>query len=137
MRKALISIAIAFAALGRASADSADLTIQFDPSPVEHAGSMFYGNIFVRNAGPDTARNVVVTQKVDGFPEVQLPCPEGRCVIGDVKTTNYYPTVPRIAQALPIRDFTFTMTVTVSSDTPDPNPGNNSVTRSVHVSKIG
>jgi hypothetical protein len=134
LKTALISTAIAFAAVA-ALADSADLTIdQFQPDPVEHAGQMFYGNIFIKNLGPDTARNVVVTQQVDGFPEVQLPCPNGRCSVGDLKTTDYYPQVPRIAQVLPLRDFTFTMTVTVSSDTPDPHPENNSITRTIHVS---
>lgn len=134
LKTALVSIAIAFTAVA-ARADSADLTIdQFQPDPVEHAGQMFYGNIFVRNLGPDTARNVVVTQQVDGFPEVQLPCPNGRCSVGDLKTTDYYPQVPRIAQVLPVRDFTFTMTVTVSSDTPDPHPENNSITRTIQVS---
>jgi hypothetical protein len=134
LKSALVSIAIAFAVVA-AHADSADLKIdQFNPEPVEHAGQMFSDNIFISNLGPDTARNVVVTQKVDGFPEVQLPCPDGRCSIGDLKTTDYYPQVPRIAQALPLRDFTFTVTVTVSSDTPDPNPENNSVTRTIQVS---
>jgi Right handed beta helix region len=133
MKAALVSLILLLAA-APLLADSADMRIDsFSPGTLERAGFFFYGNIFIRNGGPDTARNVVVTTTVENWPEVQHPCPGGRCVIGDVKTDDYFPIVPRIAQPLPIRDFTFTITVTVSSDTPDPNPSNNTVTRSIRV----
>jgi hypothetical protein len=131
MRHVLFALFVALTA-ATAQAGSADLGVQADTVPVIRAGAMFYIDSVVHNAGPDVARNVVVTIKVDGFPDAQLPCPDGRCPIGDLQPGASHDVV--FSQRLPDTDVTITFEVTVTSDTPDPHPEDNSVTRTIFVS---
>jgi hypothetical protein len=130
MTKTLVIALLLFAMT--AHADSADLGVQADTVPVIRAGAMFYIDSVVHNAGPDVARNVVVTIKVKGFPDAQLPCPDGRCPIGDLQPGASHGVV--FSQRLPDTDVTITFEVTVTSETPDPHPEDNSVTRTIVVS---
>ncbi len=130
MTKTLVIALLLFAM--NAHADSANLGVQADTVPVIRAGAMFYIDSVVHNAGPDVARNVVVTIKVEGFPDAQLPCPDGRCPIGDLQPGASHGVV--FSQRLPDTDVTITFEVTVTSDTPDPHPEDNSVTRTIVVS---
>lgn len=140
MRPHLLALALSLAAF-TVHADSADLILDVQTNSsvygvqtnaILHAGDMLYINTFLRNAGPDTAHGVVVSMKVDGLPQEALPCPNGTCVLGDVKVTDYAP-VPQLRLALPGADFTITFTATVTSSTPDPNAANNSATRTIIV----
>src|ERR1051325_5051769 len=133
MKKLAFSLALVVLALGRAQAQSADLSVELVVRPFAHALDSFFGDAVIRNLGPGVAHGVVVTRPIDGWPEAQLACQGTPCSLGDVGTLSA-PFIPRMEQSLPVRDFTFTLTVTVSSDTPDPHPENNSATVTVHVS---
>lgn len=131
MKRLLFALFVTLTA-ANAHADSADLGVQADTVPVIRAGATFYIDSVVHNAGPDVARNVVVTIKVEGFPNAQLPCPDGRCPIGDLQPGASHGVV--FSQQLPDTDVTIMFEVTVTSDTPDPHPEDNSVTRTIVVS---
>ena len=130
MRKALapLTFFIAFAAY----ADSADLRIEIQADSPMLADTLLYGNVFVHNAGPDIARNVVVTMTVAGFPNAQLPCPNGRCFMGNIQPSGIGYVQWR--QQMPAADLSMTFGVAVSSDSPDPNLANNNATRNIVVS---
>jgi hypothetical protein len=133
MRHLLFALFVALTA-ATVRADSADLVLDASATPVVRAGDMFGILTVLHNLGPDVARNVVVTFQVDGLPNAELPCPGGRCALGDVQpgadATN---SVPQFEVTLPASNLTMTVTITVTSDTPDPHPDNNSVTRTVVV----
>lgn len=126
---AAIAVLLVSAAL---HAQSADLRVSVQVDPIQHAGYTMYFNIFVTNNGPAVARNVVLNITTSGFPDAMLPCPGGRCPLGDV-APNQSPFVPQFRQELPKTSFSFSAAVSVSSDTPDPDPTNNSVTKNIRV----
>jgi hypothetical protein len=132
MKRAFIALAICLSSVA-AHADSADLQLIINADPVYRAGDVMYFNIFVQNAGPDVARNVAVTISTDGLPQPQLPCPSGRCVLGDLARNETGYMTSRFIQTLPVADFTFRVTVVVTSDTFDPNLSNGSETRTIRV----
>ena len=113
--------------------EAADVRIETLVNDPLAAGSSLIFYTWVSNRGPDTARNVVLTMSVDGWPAASLPCPNGECVIGDMAPNSS--TNVRWYQITPAADLTFTVTLSASSDTPDPDRSNNTgVTRTVRVS---
>ncbi len=131
MRHLLFALFVALTA-ATAHAGSADLMLEANTAPVVRAGDIFAVAAALHNVGPDVARNVIVTFQVDGLPNAQLPCPGGRCALGDIEPTADA-SVPLFEQKLPASDLTVTVAITVTSDTPDPHPENNNVTRTIVV----
>ena len=133
MRHLLFALFVALTA-ATAHAVSADLVLEANTAPVVRAGDIFSIATLLHNLGPDVARNVVVTFQVDGLPDAQLPCPGGRCALGDIEpSADASVSVPQFQQRLPASDLTVRVAITVTSDTPDPHPENNSVTRTIVV----
>lgn len=132
MRPLAIAALLVLSVSAIAQADSADVSLTFSATPVVKAGDPLFVNFFIFNAGPDVARNVVVTMSTDGLPQPQFPCPNGRCVIGDIGP-NQSALGPLFRQNMPIGDFTFTVSAAVTSDTSDPKPESNRATSTVRV----
>jgi hypothetical protein len=123
----LLALSVAVAA----HADSADVGVTTNLPQIVRAGDQANVDFFINNAGPDIARNVVLTITTSGLPQAQLPCPNGRCVIGDLGPNQGKFIV--FGQTMPISDFTFTVSAMVTSDTPDPKPESNSASTTIRV----
>ena len=109
-----------------ALADSADLAVRFYAVDTpERPGRTSYFNISVENAGPDFARDVVVTVEINGFPLTRQPLGD----LGPRKKTTFATNT-----ALPSADGTLTATAEVASSTPDPNAENNADAATVEIS---
>ncbi|MDQ5840095.1 MAG: hypothetical protein M3537_02855 [Chloroflexota bacterium] len=131
--------------------DPADLSIQkFDsPDPVSPGGTLTY-TIFVTNAGPDPATNVVVT---DDLPKqvdfVSATASPGSCerkgsrVECSIGTLAFPPPLSPIAPTVTItvtvknnvKEAAISNTASVTSDVTDPQPSNNSDTETTSVSQ--
>jgi hypothetical protein len=122
-------------AAATALADSANLTIHLYATTPMRPGTTAYLNVWVDNAGPDVARNVVVTVRIDGQtppPQRFWNCSGDRCSVGDIQPGRYgYFTVQ---SPLLDHDQTITYAAAAASDTPDPNLQDNSGTQSVVIS---
>src|SRR5260221_11056347 len=131
MRHLLVTLFAAFAVTA-VHADSADLLLQPPLAPLVRAGDEIFVDLEVTNSGPDVARNTVLTIKVQGLSDPKLPCPDGRCSLGDLQPGTR--TSVEYRQQLPNADLTVTFDVNLTSDIPDPIPQNNSFTGTMVVS---
>lgn len=132
MKRTAIAALLVLSIAAIAQADSADVSVTLNASTVVKAGDPFFVNSFVFNAGPDVARNVVLTMSTDGLPQPQFPCPNGRCVIGDIGPNQSSDSI-LFKQNAPVGDFTFAVSGAATSDTPDPKSESNSATRTIRV----
>jgi hypothetical protein len=131
MRSALLALAFVGAAAA-ARADSANLRLLINNDFVINAGESIYLGETLYNFGPDTARNVVITTQLIGFPGATSPCPAG-CALGDA-APNRSVKIPQFSAVAPIADFSFTYRITVTTDTSDPDTTNNVAAITVRVS---
>jgi uncharacterized repeat protein (TIGR01451 family) len=116
-------------------ADNADLAIEKSvaPTPGRPGGEETF-TLRVTNHGPDTARDVIVSDPIPAgleFVSTEEPCVEAggevRCPLGalakgDSRTLEFIVRVPREAEE------GFVNTATASSTTPDPDLSNNTAT---------
>ena len=135
MRTLLAPLLLLLAA-ATAFAESADLSIRTNATPLDRPGRNGYLSINVTNAGPDITRNVAVSVNFNGQPLPPQPfasqhCDGERCTLGDIKTGS---TASVSVQApLPNAEGKVTWTVAATSDTPDPNPRDNSAATTVEL----
>jgi uncharacterized repeat protein (TIGR01451 family) len=119
-------------------ADNADLAIEKSAAPIPgRPGGQATYTLHVTNHGPDTAKEVLVTDPIPAgleFLSTNPPCThaggELRCELGsladgDSRTLEFEVRIPAAAEE------GFVNTATVTSPTPDPDPSNNSSTAAI------
>jgi uncharacterized repeat protein (TIGR01451 family) len=134
----LVLTLVAITVLAVRSADarapgSADLqlTKSDSPDPVQTNGQLTY-TISVRNLGPDTATNAIVTDRLPNSVQLMtVDSSQGKCALkqrkltcnlGDIGFGAYYDPTATITVLVrtPAKAGTIKNTATVTSDTPDP-----------------
>jgi hypothetical protein len=113
-------------AAATALADQADLSVRLTAPEKARPGLGSSLQILVDNAGPDTARDIVVTVRLDGQPlppQQSEPCNGGRCTLGNMGPGRQR--VLFVNTTLPKSGDSVVWNVEVAGSTPDPNAENN------------
>ena len=119
------------------AAGDADVLVQTFgfPDPVAPGQNVFY-NITVRNEGPATATNIVLTDTLPaGFTFVEATPTQGSCAGTTCNLGTLAPSTEALVVLTAITSAagTFTNTAAVTAAEPDPVPANNTVTRPITV----
>jgi hypothetical protein len=149
MTKTTLTLALLLSA-SAAFAQTADISMKFHaertnevgPLTRFRAGETIVYRLFIRNAGPAVAKNVVVdldflgdVQSISG--SIELTCTKTRpvrCTAAELAPTNFDRQILVLANG-PSAAGDYTAFATMRSDTPDPNPSNNAPV-TVHFSVV-